>query len=465
MEQIGSDALMQRAAEGLAHQMSDIPGGARVLMLIGPGNNGGDALFAATHLLRRSVAVDLCALDPQKVHTSGWQAALAAGAGVITEHNVRQYAGEYEWVVDALFGIGARAPLRDLAAELADAVAGARILAVDVPSGIDVDGGTVPGPAVQARRTVTFGTYKPGLLLSPAAECAGTDVAELVDIGLADQLGPPQFEAIEPDDGAMLAGRLFASNVIHKYTRGVVGVAAGSDEFAGAAHLAIAGAQAGPAGMIRFLGDAELSHRVVDRAPEVVAGRGQVQAWVTGSGGGRDAAETLRSVLDDGVPTVIDADALNALPETFGAPAVLTPHAGELARMLDVARDAVESDPLTYGWAAAERWNSTVLLKGKRTCVFTPGEPVRVNLSGTPWLATAGAGDVLAGFIGSLLAAGVPPHDAASIGAYLHGAAAVHANPGGPVVAHEVADFLPRVTAGFLDGTLENVRRWTTASV
>src|SRR5699024_1466315 len=151
-----------------------------------------------------------------------------------------------EWVVDALFGIGARAPLRDLAAELADAVAGARILAVDVPSGIDVDGGTVPGPAVHARRTVTFGTYKPALLLSPAAECAGTDVAELVDIGLADQLGPPQFEAIEPDDGAILAGRLFASNVIHKYTRGVDGAAAGPGECGGAAHRASAGAHAGP---------------------------------------------------------------------------------------------------------------------------------------------------------------------------------------------------------------------------
>lgn len=469
MRRIGPDALMQRAAEGLAGSLDDVPSGARVLMLIGPGNNGGDALFAATHLLRRGVYVDLCALDADKVHPAGWEAAVAAGAHAVDEP------GDQPWVVDALFGIGARSALRGRAAELAARVASAHIISVDVPSGIDVDGGTLPGPAVRASRTVTFGTYKPGLLVSPAAEYAGSDVAELVDIGLDDHLGTPEFEALEPSDGAELAQHLFtASSVdkysvhkysVHKYSRGVIGVAAGSEQFAGAAHLTVSGALAGPAGMVRFLGDEQLVRRVVDRAPEVVASpeRSQlsrVQAWAVGPGAGSDAENVLRTALGDRVPTVIDADALACLPGTLDAPAVLTPHSGELARMLGIRRDDVDADTLTHGRAAAEQWNATVLLKGRRTCVFTPGEPVRVNLSGTPWLGTAGSGDVLSGLIGSMLATGMPPHEAASISAYLHGAAAVHANPGGPVVASQVASAIPNVTAAFLDGRLDRVRRW-----
>ena len=122
--------------------------------------------------------------------------------------------------------------------------------------------------------------------------------------------------------------------------------------------------------------------------------------------------------------------------------------------MLDVSRDEVEADPLRHAETAADRWNATILLKGRRTLVAHAGAPTRVNLSGSAWLGTAGAGDVLAGFAGSLLAAGLEPRDAGSIAAYLHGVASVHANPGGPVVATDVAYELPTTVAAFLQGSL-----------
>ncbi|RYJ02912.1 MAG: NAD(P)H-hydrate dehydratase, partial [Actinomycetales bacterium] len=227
-------------------------------------------------------------------------------------------------------------------------------------------------------------------------------------------------------------------------------------EYAGAAHLCVAGAQAGPAGMVRFVGEESLRHRVVDRAPEVVASSydeaGRVQAWVVGPGGGSQAGERLAWALEQGVPLVVDADALQHLPDRFEVPALLTPHAGELARMLGVERDDVEAEPLAHATRAAEQWGATVLLKGERTLVVRTGAPARVNLVSTPWLGTAGSGDVLAGFAGALVAAGLDPLDAGSVAALLHGRAGQLANPGGPFTASDVARRLPSVVAAFLRG-------------
>ena len=142
------------------------------------------------------------------------------------------------------------------------------------------------------------------------------------------------------------------------------------------------GAQAGTAGMVRFVGMPELSARIIDRAPEVVAGARRVQAWVIGPGGGDDVGEQLARTLEDGVPVVVDAAGLEHLPVTFLVPALLTPHAGELAAMLGVERDDVEADPLGHATQAAYRWGATVLLKGRRTLVATQSRPTRVNLSG-----------------------------------------------------------------------------------
>jgi ADP-dependent NAD(P)H-hydrate dehydratase / NAD(P)H-hydrate epimerase len=439
--------LMRRAARGLAERLQVVPPGDLVLVLVGPGNNGGDALFAAVHLLDRGVRVDLCLLDGTAVHADGLAAARAAGAQVVDAP------GRQRWCLDALFGIGARPALTGAAEAWARWIdeRRPRVIAVDVPSGVDVDGGTVTGSHVTADETVTFGTYKAALLVDPAAAAAGT--TSLVDIGLAPHLPAPSLEVVEESDADLL-GPALPGDTAHKYSRGVLGVAAGSEQYAGAAHLCVAGAQAGLAGMIRFVGSPGLSERVVDRAPEVVAGRGRVQAWVVGPGSGDDAGDRLAMALEDDVPVLVDASALQHLPASFDVPALLTPHAGELAEMLGTERAEVEADPLRHVRAAAERWNATVLLKGRRTLVAQTGRPTRVNLSGSSWLGTAGAGDVLAGFAGSLLAAGLDPRDAGSLAAYLHGVASVRANPGGPIVASAVARALPATVAAFLQGTL-----------
>ena len=174
-----------------------------------------------------------------------------------------------------------------------------------------------------------------------------------------------------------------------------------------------------------------------------------MQAWVVGSGGDADAEEALAAALADGVPTVVDADGLVHIGS--GVPdVVLTPHAGELARMLGVERAAIEADQLGFVRRAAEEYDAVVLLKGRRTLIARPDGHVRVTTSGVPWLAVAGAGDVLAGVIGSLLAAGLDPWDAASAGSWLHGAAAALASGGGPLTASAVADAVPGVVRDLL---------------
>lgn len=445
----GWGGLMQRAVAELVEVLvATIPLEAATVVLAGPGNNGGDALFAAAELCRRGYRVEMVLLDAEQVHAAAFAEARSAGARAV------EAPAHHDYVIDGVFGIGARAGLDGRAAQWARWIADRRpfVVAVDVPSGIGVDDGTCPGPVIEADLTVTFGTAKPGLLVGRGALAAGRVV--LRDIGLAAHLPAALVEAIEPMDGHGYR-QLVPSAESHKYLRGVVGIEAGSPAYAGAAHLCVAGAQAGPAGMVRFVGEAELAARVVDRAPEVVAGRGQVQSWVVGPGGpGGD--EALAAALSDGVPVVVDAAALSHLPERLRPDVLLTPHAGELARMLDVEREAVEADPLAHARAAAERWDATVLLKGPRTLVVPPEGAVRATMAGTPWLGTAGSGDVLAGFIGSLLAAGLDALEAGSLGAFLHAVAGARAARSGPFVARRLADELPRVLGDFLAGTLDD---------
>jgi hydroxyethylthiazole kinase-like uncharacterized protein yjeF len=176
-----------------------------------------------------------------------------------------------------------------------------------------------------------------------------------------------------------------------------------------------------------------------------------VQAWVVGPGGGDDAAAMLAEARVDRVPVVVDADALRHVTGTLPG-GVLTPHAGELAAMLGVERREVEAAPLQHAREAARRWDCVVVLKGHHTLVAAPDGRVRVTTTGVPWLATAGAGDVLAGLVGALLAAGLEPYDAASVGSWLHGAAATEAAGGGPLTASRVAVHIPRVVRETLTG-------------
>ena len=451
MATLPDGALMQRAAAGLAAACALFLGGAygrRVLVLAGSGDNGGDALFAGARLARRGAAVDALLLSPDKVHTAALAALRAAGGRAVVEPSPGT-----DLVLDGIVGIGGSGGLRTDAAKVWERVhaLGCPVVAVDVPSGIGVDDGTVPDHAVAADLTVTFGAYKVGLLVGPGARHAGP--VELVDIGLDQHLDEPSVVALTARAAAELLATAVPGPADHKYTRGVVGVAAGSAEFTGAGVLAVAGAAGGLAGMVRYSGPAEVAGLVRERHPAVVIGDGRVQAWVVGSGGGDEAAAVLARAMNDDVPMVVDADALEHLDRPVDAPALLTPHAGELARLLDRDRADVERDPLGSVREAADRLGVVVLLKGDRTLVAAPGgsgEPAYVNTIGPDWLATAGSGDVLAGLCGSLLATGLDPLRAGALGAWLHGAAGTYASGGGPVTAPDVAAALPAVIGAVL---------------
>lgn len=436
-------ALMQRAAHGLAYAVLDLLGGGygrRVLLLVGSGDNGGDALCAGALLARRGAQVEAWLLS-ERAHETGVAALRGAGGRIgRPDPTARPVQRRFDVVVDGIVGIGGRPGLRPDAVAALEAVAGVPVVAVDVPSGVDVDTGELDGPHVTADVTVTFGTHKACHLLDPAASACGA--VHLVDIGL--DLPAAAFEALQPEDVAALLPR--PASDAHKYSRGVVGVRAGSARYPGAGLLSVAGAATGLAGMVRYDGDAAVLELVRAAHPEVV-GPGRVQAWVVGPGSDDRAEVALTTSLADGVPVVVDADALAFAALARGRGAVLTPHAGELARMLGVERDEVEARPLRSARRAAQEYDAVVLLKGRRTVVARPDGLVRVTRSGTPWLATAGAGDVLAGLVGALLAAGLDPFDAASVGSWLHGAAATLAAQGGPIVAGDVAGTLPDLVA------------------
>ncbi|MFF5164661.1 NAD(P)H-hydrate dehydratase [[Kitasatospora] papulosa] len=458
MERLPEGALMQRAAAGLAVACCDLLRrngrvyGSRVLLLVGSGDNGGDTLYAGARLARRGAGVRALLTSPDKVHRQAMAALLAAGGQVLCGPPLGAL-GPLDLVVDGITGIGGRGGLRPEAAELVRAVTAGhvRVLAVDLPSGVEADTGEVLGEAVHADATVTFGTYKPGLLVDPAAGHAGA--LRLVDMGLAEELPDrPDLEALQYADVAALLPVPDAGS--DKYRRGVVGVAAGSERYPGAAVLAVAGALRGGAGAVRYAGPG--ADAVIARFPETLvhpgppSRAGRVQAWVAGPGLGDSSAsaEAVADVLAADVPVLVDADGLRlmdaAAVRARTAATVLTPHAGEAAALLGVGREEVEAGRLAAVRELAARYRATVLLKGSTTLVAEPGDaPVRVNPTGTSWLATAGSGDVLSGLAGSLLAAGLAPRDAASVGAYLHGLAARRAADGAPVAAQDVADAVP----------------------
>ncbi|MHC3391696.1 NAD(P)H-hydrate dehydratase [Streptomyces lavendulocolor] len=446
MARLPDGALMQRAAAGLAAACAGLLGrvyGARVVLLAGSGDNGGDALYAGARLARRGAGVSAVLLGP-RAHEGGLAALRAAGGRVVEDPSAALERADL--VMDGITGIGGRGGLRPEAARVVRAArdSGAVLVAVDLPSGVDADTGEVAGEAVHADATVTFGAYKPGLLIDPGRERAGA--LRLVGIGLS--LPPePDVEALQHADVARLLPVPVGES--DKYRRGVVGIVAGSARYPGAAVLAVTGALRGGAGAVRYVGPA--GDAVLARHPETLvhagppAKAGRVQAWVIGPGLGDTPG--VDDVLGSDVPVLVDADGLRHLDPAAvrarPAPTVLTPHAGEAAALLGTAREDVESRRLEAVRELAGRYGATVLLKGSTTLVASAGGPVRVNPTGTPWLATAGSGDVLSGLAGSLLAAGLAPRDAASVGAYLHGLAARRASRDAPVAAHDVADALP----------------------
>ncbi len=462
---------MRRAAFGLAdvvaRELRERTGGIAgrtVTLLVGSGDNGGDALWAGFFLRRRGVAVNAILLAPERAHAAGLAAlrraggrvvecrdATSAGAGSgeadattstaegiadaadshgaagpsggVSDAAARAAIGGADLVIDGIVGISGRGGLRPRAAELVAAVR-VPIVAVDLPSGVDPDTGAVAGAAVRAAVTVAFGAYKPVHAL--AAPYCGR--IELVPIGL--RLPEAKLAALEPE--SVGAGWPVPGAADDKYTQGVTGVCAGSATYPGAAVLCTGAAVAATSGMVRYAGSG--AGEVLAHFPEVIAApsiseSGRVQAWVFGPGAGTDsgARDRLAEVLATDLPVVVDADGLTLLAadpsvlKTRSAPTVLTPHAGEFARLT-----GHEPGPDRVGAVRelAESWQVTVLLKGRATLVAAPGRPVLVNEAGGSWAATAGSGDVLSGIIGALLAAGRDPAWAAAAAARVHALAA-----------------------------------------
>jgi hydroxyethylthiazole kinase-like uncharacterized protein yjeF len=437
--------LMQRASYGLAVECAALLGtvyGARVVLLVGAGNNGGDALFAGAVLARRGAAVTALLLDESRVHAGGL-AALRAAGGVLRPALPQFVAADL--VVDGILGIGGRGGLRAPAADLASAARGSLTVAVDLPSGVEADTGAVPGEAVHADVSVTFGALKPGLVLGRGAELAGS--VRLVDIGLEAVLAPASLRVLEAQD--VRAVLPVPGALDDKYTRGVVGVVAGSPQYGGAGVLATGSALAGGAGMVRYAGQSPEAIRA--RYPEVVVHDDarphelRVQSWVVGPGMGTGgtARGLLADVLGTPVPVIVDADAITVLADSPGllprsAPTVLTPHDREFERLAG----ALDDDRLGAARRASAALGATVLLKGNATVIAAPDGSAFVNPTGTPWLGTAGSGDVLSGLIGALLASGLDPTLAAAVGSYVHGVAGQLAAADGPPTSVDILNSL-----------------------
>lgn len=462
------EPLMQRAAHGLALRtllhLREL-GARRVLLLVGSGSNGGDALIAGALLRGRGVRVDVlpCA---KTLHEEGERALRCAGGrfhpvldpAVLDEHPP-------VLVLDAILGIGGRPELAgDLRAVL-DAVrgSGARVLAVDVPSGLHATTGQCAEGILAAAETITFGAPKSGLLLPDAAEAVGH--VHLVDIGLASRLPQtPAIQRLQTEDAARLwpePGREDS-----KYTRGVVEITAGSEQYPGAAVLSASAAARAGAGMVRLNAPRAVLDHVLAVRPEVVGGQGKHQAAVVGSGVPEDderIADVLAALQHETRPHserplagVIDAGGLDRITRDmrFHPDVVLTPHRGEAERLAQRLGIDPDQPAGRLARALAEATGATVLLKGSVTVVAPPAveEPLLTQDDATAQLATAGSGDVLGGLLGTLLAAGLAGPEAAALAALVHGRAGVRASRGGraPLVALDVAAEIPAVIAAIL---------------
>jgi len=445
-------ALMQRAATGLATvclRLLETVYGRRVALLVGTGNNGGDALFAGAHLARRGAVVTAVLLDPERAHPAGLAALRLAGGRAAGTDEAAAAIGRADLVLDGMLGIGGRGGLRPEAADLARLAgeAAALTVAVDVPSGVDADTGAVEGAAFPAMHTVTFGAVKLGLVVGEGRGYAGE--LHLIDIGLDPDL--PAATAFRLTDADVAARLAPPSATDDKYSQGVVGIVAGSATYPGAAVLCTGAALRTRPGLVRYAGTAADGVRAAWPEAIVTDGRpgdaGRVQSWVVGPGMGTDddARSVLAEVLATDLPVVVDADALTMLAAEPAhvrdrtAPTLLTPHDREFARF----GDQVGADRVGAARRLAAELGCAVLLKGEATVVADAGGPAFVNATGTAWLATAGTGDVLSGIAGALLATGLDPATAGAVAAHLHGRTGQLAAEAGPLIAGDLVRRLP----------------------
>ena len=490
---VSTDTLMERAGEEIARRVSDLldPGG-NVAVLVGPGNNGGDGLVAARHLslIGHDVSAYLCtqrpAADPQLdlAADAGVRIAKASEDGERTE--LDRLLDSAQVVVDSVLGTGRSRPIEGALGatlhRLADARARRpelRLVAVDVPTGLDADTGTVDPLCPAANITVALAYPKTGLLSFPGADHVGA--LEIADIGLPN--GVADDIDVELMTAAWASGLLpDRPSAAHKGTFGRTLIVAGSTNYVGAAYLAAMGAYRAGAGLVTlavpeslrtplaaaapeptYLPLPESRPGVVskDAAPLVLDSLARYDALLIGCGLGR-APETrglVEAVLYSErplPPTIVDADGLNVLSlitsedapwwKLFRAPAVLTPHHGEMARLLGSSES---QDRVGAARESAALWGKVTVLKGAHTVVASPGAGVMVSPFANPGMATAGTGDVLAGVIAGLLSQGLSLEHAAALGVFLHGLAGerVRRELGDSgMMASDLLPELPRVT-------------------
>ena len=469
------------------------------VVLAGPGNNGGDGLAAARNLKEWGAEVSVFLLRPRADDDPQWQALQAAEIESWTAdedpglERLAARLGEAHGIVDALIGTGLSRPIDGVLELTLDKVAEARarrafrpyLIAIDIPTGVDPDTGRADAAVVRADTTVALGFAKVGLFAMPGRAIAG-DVVE-TDIGLPPGAGDDlPYEDIRQRD---LQGRMpFRSDDAHKGTFGTTVVAAGSRRYPGAARLASEAALRAGAGLVVLAapesvqplvaaGTPEVTHHALpdtdgavrgDAAGELLRALAGCEALLLGPGlshtpetaafvvnvmAGLDGVEGLRAA-------VIDADALNALADRPGwhegleVARVLTPHPGEMARLLGVSVEEVQAQRLRLATDYAQRTNSVVVLKGAGTVVAAPDGRARLSEFSSAVLATAGTGDVLAGFIASLIGQGMDPFDAASAAVYMHseaGRALETAMGSASAVASDLLRALPDVRKS-LDG-------------
>jgi NAD(P)H-hydrate epimerase len=476
------DALMENAGAAVARVVRRVAGGSygkRVAVVCGKGNNAGDGLVAARHLHRRGLSVAVVMLsdpatlrDGAKVNFARY--ARAGGRWVPFDRDaLARETGRADVVVDAIFGTGFRGePEADWRAAI-DVLDAAPVpaVAVDIPSGVEGETGAVRGAAVRAAVTVTFGALKPGVVFFPGADLAGS--VEVADIGFPPDLLGSDLALVEASDVAGWLGQRGAES--HKRESGYVLVLAGSGAMTGAAILAASSAYRAGAGLVTLaVPDGIL--RVVEGAlteatflplPETKDGTVSEEAWpilrerldgvgaaALGPGLTTDPSTVAlirRVVREAPVPLVIDADGLNAFADEPSllaervSSAVLTPHAGEFARLTGMASKEVVRDRVGHARRAAAGFRATMLLKGSRTVIAEPSGRARVNPTGGAYLATGGTGDVLTGAVGAFLARGLDSADAAAAGAFIHGLAGRMAAErlGEGLVASDVVQHLP----------------------
>lgn len=453
-QRLPEGALMQRAGQAGANEALDLLPftieHASVLVLAGPGNNGGDALETAAHLGHAGAQVTILHFpppaEPSPERVAALQRARSSPARIADVAGALATVAGTEWtlVVDGLFGIGLARPITGELAQLVEAVnaQACSIVALDVPSGLDADSGAIvatedsPGAAVRATHTVTFIGDKPGLHTAEGRDHAGIVIASHLEISR--DLFPPARTCLnDPALFAHSAHRRRHSS--HKGSHGSVAVVGGARGMAGAPILAARTALASGAGRVFacFVGEAP----AFDAAqPELMCRSAQEYDFesavlVLGPGMGTSAssAEMLASALHGSSPAVLDADALNLIATSDalrsqlaqrGAPCILTPHPLEAARLLGISAAQVQADRLGAARTLAQRLAATVVLKGSGTVIAARDGAVVVNTTGNPALATAGTGDVLSGLCGSLLAQGWPEWEAALAAVWLHGMAA-----------------------------------------